>query len=131
MTPQFQHCRPLVQVEQLGQDDLQHCLRQREWDHALEILTIMVLEGKAKNGAVSIEVDSRDITRAHPELVVLLRGQAYFNMRRQSDTGRTESYYYNHIRSVYPDGSASTGNIFVDKLLAELKTAAQDEGLPR
>jgi len=51
---------------------------------------------KAVNGAVSVHVDSLDITRAHRELIVLLR---------------------NHITSVYLDsGGASTDNPFMDTL---------------
>jgi hypothetical protein len=89
----------------------------------------MVQEGKAINCAVDIEVDKRDINRAHPELVILLRGHAYFSIRKQGDTLRAESYYRKHIRGVYPD--VSTGNPFVDTLLAQLETTARTGGPPR
>lgn len=117
-------------MEQLGPNDLQHCLRQGESDRALDILTLMVQEGKAINRAVDIEVDKYDIHRAHPELVILLRGHAYFSIRKQGDILRAESYYRKHIRGVYPDG-VSTGNPFVDTLLARLETTARAGGPPR
>lgn len=98
-----------------------------ESERALEILTAMVQEGKAADRAVNIEADERDIKRAHPELVILLRGHAFFKLMRQGDALRAESYFLKHTIGVYPDGE-TTGNDFVDTLLARLK--ARRAGIP-
>jgi len=69
---------------------------------------------KAVNGAVSVHVDSLDITRAHRELIVLLSVLPHEEI---GNSGCVESYYRNHITSVYLDsGGASTNNPFVDTL---------------
>ena len=123
-----------MQVEQggnqLGPNDLQACLRQGEWNRALDILTQMVGEGRAAATAVSNDAHPLDITRAHPELVMLLRGQALFDLRGMGNANRAHAYYLNHICVIYPDGF-STGIEFVDKLLVEIHAMVHREALPR
>jgi len=123
-----------VQVEQydnqLGPDDLQACLRQREWNRALDILTHMVRNGAAAGNAVNAEANPLDIRRAHPELVLLLRGQALFDMRKMGDAIRAGAYHRNYICADYPHDS-STGIEFADKLLAEIHAMVQSEAPPR
>jgi hypothetical protein len=130
----FGCCRDEVQVEQggnqLGPNDLQACLRQGEWNRALDILTQMVGEGRAAATAVSNDAHPLDITRAHPELVMLLRGQALFDLRGMGNANRAHAYYLNHICVIYPDGF-STGIEFVDKLLVEIHAMVHREALPR
>lgn len=122
-----------MQVEQydnqLGPNDLQACLRQGEWNRALDILTKMVRNGAAAGTAVNAEANPLDI-RTHPELVLLLRWQALFDLRKMGDAIRDGAYHRNYICADYPDGS-STGIEFVDKLLAEIQAMVQSEVLPR
>ncbi|KAG0519696.1 hypothetical protein BDA96_08G008900 [Sorghum bicolor] len=115
---------------QLGPNDLQACLRQGEWNRVLDILTQMVLDGKAAATAVGNDPHPLDIRRTHPELVVLLRGQALFDLRGMGNAIRADAYYRDNIRAIYPDDS-STGIEFVDKLLAEIKVMVRGEQLPR
>lgn len=116
--------------DQLGPNDLQPCLRQGEWNRALDILTQMVQNKAAAGNAVNAEDNPLDIKRAHPELVLLLRGQALFDLRRMGVAIRAASYYRNYISADYPDGF-SIGIDLVDKLLEEIKGMAQVEVLPR
>lgn len=123
-----------MQVEQydnqLGPNDLQACLRQGEWNRALDILTKMVRNGAAAGTAVNAEANPLDIRRTHPELLLLLRGQALFDLRKMGDAIRAGAYHRNYICADYPDGS-STGIEFVDKLMAEIQAMVQSEALPR
>ncbi|TVU00399.1 hypothetical protein EJB05_54166, partial [Eragrostis curvula] len=85
------------QVEQLVQDlapeDLLPCLRQGVWDRAFEILDEMVTNGQAVAGAIETEgIDPLDIRRAHPELVILLRGQAYWDLKGREGDARANAY---------------------------------------
>ena len=95
-----------------------------------KLLTQMVGEGRAAATAVSNDAHPLDITRAHPELVMLLRGQALFDLRGKGNANRAHAYYLNHICVIYPDGF-STGIEFVDKLLVEIHAMVHREALPR
>ncbi|KAL6603597.1 hypothetical protein ACP70R_043958 [Stipagrostis hirtigluma subsp. patula] len=112
---------PQVQqyVQELGPEDLLGCLGQGEWDRALEILDVMVRNGQAVAGAVDAQgIDPLDISRAHPELVILLRGHAYWDRKRLDGDARAGAYYRDRIELLYPNG---TGSAFVDKLLASVR----------
>jgi len=97
----FHFYRAQVPVEQnenqLGPNDLQACLRQGEWNRVLDILTQMVLDGKAAATAVGNDPHPLDIRRTHPELVVLLRGQALFDLRGMGNAIRADAYYRDKI----------------------------------
>nr|CAB3496957.1 unnamed protein product [Digitaria exilis] len=94
--------------QQLGPEDLQPCLRQGEWDRALEV----------QNGeAVATGVDTAqpkplDIKRAHPELVIMLRGQSFFDLMGKGDVVRAAAYYNHHIKRTYPDDTAVCHRVF-------------------
>ncbi|KAL6599534.1 hypothetical protein ACP70R_045671 [Stipagrostis hirtigluma subsp. patula] len=121
---------PLPAGSQLGPTDLEACLRQGEWDRSLEILDLMVQGGQALNCAVNTEENPSDIFRAHPELVLLLRGQSYFDIKRQGDALRSNSYYQKYINAVYPDDT-STGSPFVDEtLMATIRSLAKTRKTP-
>jgi hypothetical protein len=115
--------------KQLGPEDLQPFLRQSGWDRALEILTMMVLKGEAVAPGVATVHDPLDIVRAHPELVLHLRGQSYFDLIAKGDFNRADSYYRNNIEPLFPDGTA--GHDFADALLADINSVARGEEPPR
>ncbi|KAL6630627.1 hypothetical protein ACP70R_028478 [Stipagrostis hirtigluma subsp. patula] len=115
-----------LQVE-LGQNndqkDLDTCLSRGKWEDALEILAQIVHRGEALNEAIDgVQVDPNDIRSCHPELVLLLRGQAYFD-RKDHDSSGAQAYYRDYISAIYPEGT-STGSAFVDNLLARIRTTA-------
>lgn len=109
-----EYCRIVVEVEseQSGPGDLDALLHEGKWDRALQVLARMVFQGEAVNGAVE-GAPGLDIYKAHPELVLWLRGQAYFDMWREGCTTASEAYHRDSIAALYPDGS-STGSIFAD-----------------
>nr|CAB3501894.1 unnamed protein product [Digitaria exilis] len=103
---------------------LQPCLRQGEWDRALEVLSVMVQNGEAvATGVDTAQPKPLDIKRAHPELVIMLRGRSFFDLMGKGDVVRAAAYYDHHIKRTYPDDTA--GNQFVDTLLADLKLKAE------
>ena len=55
--------------------DLDSYLRTEKWERALRLLDHMVANGEADNGAVEAGAPKRNIYKAHPELVLWLRGQ--------------------------------------------------------
>ncbi|XP_039838387.1 uncharacterized protein LOC120698743 isoform X2 [Panicum virgatum] len=55
--------------------DLDSYLRTEKWERALRLLDHMVANGEADNGAVEAGAPERNIYKAHPELVLWLRGQ--------------------------------------------------------
>lgn len=75
----------------------------------------MVGNGQAVNGAVENNEYPNDIFKAHPELVLRLRGQNYFEMLREGNTGAAQAYYQGQIAAFYPNNS--TGSPFVDRTL--------------
>lgn len=119
----FEYCRILVEHNQENQGnggDLDSYLREGQWEHALQLLDRWVAEGKADNGAVEAGAPERDIYKAHPELVLWLRGQNYLDMQKQGCIRASEVYYHNSIAALYPDG-VSTGSSFADTIIESLK----------
>lgn len=112
----------LDQVEESSNlpQDLDNFLLRKKWEQALGILDELVRRGEAINGAVEdTEADPRDIRRCHPEVVILLRGQNYTELKGK-DSCLANTYYQDTINSVYPEDT-STGSYFADKLLERLR----------
>lgn len=56
---------------------------------------------------------SHDIYRAHPELVLLLRGEEYLRIKRLPNAAADATrFYHEHIQNLYRSGT--TGSSFVD-----------------
>ncbi len=72
----------------------------------------MVRDGEANNGPVPT-APSHDIYRAHPELVLLLRGEEYLRIKRLPNAAADATrFYHEHIQNLYRSGT--TGSSFVD-----------------
>lgn len=121
VTIQFKYCRPVVGHEDENVIDLEGCLREGDWNGTLDHLDRMVSEGEAESAAVA-DAPMNNIYRAHPELVLRLRGQIFFDMLQAGDAGGAELYYVSFIQELYPDGT-TTGSPFADKML--MKTIRQ------
>jgi pentatricopeptide repeat protein len=125
------HCSsaivPVGQDEDgFGPQALDLCLRRQKWEQALGILDEMVKRGEAVNGAVDgAQADPPEIRRSHPELVILLRGQRYIDMKKRGGDLDAQTYYHDFITAIYPQ-NASTGSSFADKLLARLGSPDPD-----
>lgn len=110
-----EYCRIVAELENAPSHpgDLDAFLHEGKWDDALQVLDHMVNQGEAVNGAVE-GASEHDVYKAHPELVLWLRGQAYFDMWGQGCTHPAKLYHQGSIANLYPDGH-STGSTVADK----------------
>ncbi|RLN08439.1 hypothetical protein C2845_PM11G27850 [Panicum miliaceum] len=88
----------------------------------------MVSEGEAENGTVA-DAPLNNIYKAHPELVLQLRGQVFFDMLQEGHIAQAQLYYQGSIQALYPDGT-DTGSLFVDKMLMRIIRQMARTGLP-
>ncbi|KAK3159770.1 hypothetical protein QOZ80_1BG0050880 [Eleusine coracana subsp. coracana] len=114
--------------EEGHEESLEASLREGRWEGALVHLEHMVRNGQATNGAVQNNEAPNDIFRAHPELVLRLRGQILFDMVQQGHIGLAQAYHQGQIAIFYPNDS--TGSPFVDKSIMKSIRKLLSDGLP-
>uniref|UniRef100_A0A0D3HTA2 Uncharacterized protein n=1 Tax=Oryza barthii TaxID=65489 RepID=A0A0D3HTA2_9ORYZ len=111
---QEQNNNPVVEQQDDDQArlSLETLIGENRWEEALRRLERMVRDGEANNGPVPT-APSHDIYRAHPELVLLLRGEEYLRIKRLPNAAADATrFYHKHIQNLYRSGT--TGSSFVD-----------------
>ncbi|KAK1628822.1 hypothetical protein QYE76_003137 [Lolium multiflorum] len=112
-----------LQLVQQNPQLLENLLQDGAWDDLLKLLEHRVIIGDAETAVV--DADPSDIYAAHPELVLLLLRQRYFDLRRYGQTAEARVYYRDQIEARYPQGT-STGSTFADStILEELHTLSR------